>query len=66
VRTGQVFAATLLDHYAVTLNDIQKAGYLAYAGAQLRPYLHAAARQFSPAQRTLTERLLEKFDASRT
>jgi hypothetical protein len=65
VRTGQVFAAALLDHYKLTLNNIQKVGYLAYASGQLRPYVHAAARQFSPEHRTLTERLLEKFDAAR-
>jgi hypothetical protein len=65
VRTGHVFAAALLDHYKVTLNDIQRVGYLTYTGTQLRPYVHAAARQFSPTHRTLTERLLDKFDASR-
>ncbi len=65
VRTGQVFASALLNHYKVTLNDIQQVGYLTYAGGQLRPYVHAAARQFSPRHRTLTERLLEKLDASR-
>ena len=65
VRTGQVFAAALLEHYQLTLNDIQKVGYLTYAGGQLRPYVHAAARQFSPKHRTLTERLLERFDGSR-
>ncbi len=64
-RTGQVFASALLDHYKVTLNDIQRVGYLTYAAGQLRPYVHAAARQFSPQHRTLTERLLDKIDASR-
>ena len=63
-RTGQVFASALLEHYKVTLNDIQRVGYLTYAAGQLRPYVHAAARQFSP-HRTLTERLLDKIDASR-
>lgn len=64
-RTGQVFASALLDHYKITLDEIQRVGYLTYAGAQLRPYVHAAARQFSPSHRTLTERLLDRFDASR-
>ena len=31
-RTGQVFAAALLDHYRQTLNEIQQVGYLTYAG----------------------------------
>ena len=64
-RTGQVFASALLDHYTTTLHDIQRVGYVTYAGTQLRPYVHAAARQFSPQHRTLTERLLDKLDASR-
>jgi hypothetical protein len=64
-RTGQVFAAALLDHYRQTLNEIQRTGYLAYASQQLRPYVHAAVRQFSPQHRTLTERLLEKVDMMR-
>ena len=64
-RTGQVFATALLDHYTQTLKEIQRTGYLAYAGQQLRPYVHAAVRQFSPEHRTLTERLLEKLDILR-
>jgi hypothetical protein len=64
-RTGQVFATALLDHYTQTLKEIQRTGYLAYAGQQLRPYVHAAVRQFSPKHRTLTERLLEKLDTLR-
>ena len=64
-RTGQVFATALLDHYTQTLKEIQRTGYLTYAGQQLRPYVHAAVRQFSPERRTLTERLLEKLDTMR-
>ena len=64
-RTGQVFATALLDHYRQTLEEIKRRGYLAYAGQQLRPYVHAAVRQFSPEHRTLTERLLEKLDTLR-
>ncbi len=60
-RTSQVFAAALLDHYRQTLSEIQQAGYLTYAGRQFRPYVRAAAGQFSPKRRTLTQRLLEKF-----
>ena len=64
-RTGQVFATALLDHYRETLAEIQRTGYLAYTTDQLRPYVHAAAKQFSPEHRTLTERLLEKIEARR-
>ena len=60
-RTGHVFAAALLDHYRETLGDIQRAGYVAYAGRQLRPYVRAAVDQFSPKRRTLTERLAERL-----
>ncbi len=60
-RTGQLVAAALLDHYTQTLNEMRQVGYAAYAGRQLKPYLHAAARQFSPDQRTLTESVLEKL-----
>jgi hypothetical protein len=59
-RTGQIFGAALLDHYKQTLSEIQQVGYLAYAGRQFRPYVRAAVGQFSPARRTLTERLIEK------
>ena len=64
-RTGQVFAAALLDHYRETLSEIRDTGYLTYAGRQFRPYLRAAAGQFSPKRRTLTQRLLEKLPAKR-
>jgi len=60
-RTGQIVAAALLDHYRQTLSEIQQVGYLAYAGRQFRPYLRAAADQFSPQRRTLTQHLLEKL-----
>jgi hypothetical protein len=59
-RTGYVFGAALLDHYRETLGEIRQAGYATYAGRQLRPYVRAAASQFSPKRRTLTQRLLDK------
>ena len=64
-RTGQLFAASLLDHYRETLTEIQQVGYLTYAGRQFRPYIRAAADQFSPKRRTLTQRLLEKLPQRR-
>ena len=36
-----------------------------YAARQLRPYVYAAASQFSPKRRTLTQRLLEKWQGSK-
>jgi hypothetical protein len=62
-QTGHVFAAALLEHYKRTLGDIRQAGYLTYAGRQLRPYIRASIHQFSPKRRTLTERLMEKVQS---
>ena len=59
-RTGQVFAATLLDHYRDALHEMQRTGYGPYVVQQLRPYVRAATGQFSPKRQTLTERLIEK------
>jgi hypothetical protein len=66
MRAGQLFGAALLDHYTQTLGDIQRVGYGAYAARQLRPYVRAAASQFSPRHQTLTERLVEKVARFRT
>jgi hypothetical protein len=59
-RTGQVFASALLDHYADTLREIHSTGYLTYWTREFRPYLLAAARQFSPRTGSLTGRLLRR------
>jgi hypothetical protein len=60
LRTRVLFARGLLDHYRDTLNDIRKTGYLAYWTREFRPYLRAAARQFSSSHLSLTERLLQR------
>lgn len=60
-RTGHVISQALIEHYRQTLDDIQRVGYLKYTGRQLQPYVAAAARQFSPKRRTLTDYLLEKL-----
>lgn len=65
-RTGQVFAATLLDHYRETLREIQQTGYGPYSVQQLRPYVRAATGQFSPKRQTLTERLMDKAAARKS
>ena len=58
-KTGMLFASTLLANYAVTLKEIREAGYLHYWARQLRPYLSAAAHNFSPSQSSYTERFLQ-------
>jgi hypothetical protein len=55
-RTGQLFAGTLLDHYTQTLKEIRETGYLSYWAREFRPYLVAAARQFSPRRGAPTRR----------
>jgi hypothetical protein len=59
-RTGQVLAETLLGHYERALDDIRREGFLAYWIREYRPYLHAAAAQFSLHRRSLTSRLLSR------
>ncbi len=60
LRTGQFFGAGLLDHYKMTLAEIHRTGYLAYWTREFRPYLAAAAEQFSAAHESSTERLLKR------
>ena len=60
-RTGRVVGAALLDHYRETLDEVREAGYAQYASRQLGPYVKAAVAQFSPEQKTLTERLLGRL-----
>ena len=60
LRTGQFFAAGLFDHYRTTLKEIRDTGYLAYWTREFRPYLRAAAMQFSLSHQSLTERLLQR------
>jgi hypothetical protein len=50
----------LLDHYDHTLKEIRETGYLAYWTRQFRPYLRAAAEQFSPGRSSLTQRFLRR------
>ena len=60
-RTGQIVATALLDHYRQTLSEMRNVGYAAFAARQLRPYLNAAAAQFAPERRTITEKVIEKL-----
>lgn len=59
-RTGQIFAGTLLDHYAVSLRNIQEQGYINYWVSEFRPYMRAALANFSPSKTTYTERILNR------
>jgi hypothetical protein len=59
-RTGEVVANALLEHYRVTLDEIRARGFLGYWLRELQPYLHGAARQFSPRRPTTTEKLLRR------
>jgi hypothetical protein len=61
LRVGQLAAAALLDHYKQTLAEMRKVGYAAYASRQFRPYLSAAASQFSPRTRTFTEGVIDRL-----
>jgi len=60
LRAGQFFAEGILEHYRMTLNEIRETGYLAYWAREFRPYLRAAAQQFSSSHQSLTERLLRR------
>lgn len=57
-RTGEVVAGAILTHYRETLARIHETGYAGYVVRQFRPYLYAAALQFSPQHQTLTQRLI--------
>jgi hypothetical protein len=59
-RTGEMFAGALLNHYGQALAEMREAGYLQYMVREFRPYLKAAAQQFSPTKESLTERLLRR------
>ena len=57
-RTGRVLGEAVLDHYVAALAEMSKEGFAAYWTREFRPYLRAAAGQFSPEHASTTERLL--------
>jgi hypothetical protein len=59
-RTGRVLGDVILDHYAETLKEMQRTGFVPYWRREFRPYLRAAALQFAPEHPSLTERLLRR------
>jgi hypothetical protein len=60
-RTGRLVGSALLDHYSRTLDEVREVGYVEYTSRQLTPYVKAAVAQFSPEQKTLTEKLLDRL-----
>jgi hypothetical protein len=63
-RTGEVFAGAVLDHYRQALREIHETGYGRYWYREFRPYLKAAALQFSPKRKSLTQKLLSRRSVS--
>lgn len=59
-RTGEIFAGALLGHYRQALAEIHETGYMRYMVREFRPYLKAAALQFSPKHVSLTQKLLRR------
>jgi hypothetical protein len=59
-RSGQTLGASVLLHYSQVLSEIHERGYAAYWAEEFRPYLRAAADQFSPKHRSMTTRWLKK------
>ena len=59
-RTGQVFAGALLDHYRETLREIREEGFAEHWRKEFRPYLAAAASQFSPDHVSFTQKLFRR------
>ncbi len=60
-RTGERLAGALLGHYEVTLQEIRETGLFAYWSREFRPYLRAAAEQFSPRRISATQTWLRRM-----
>jgi hypothetical protein len=58
-KTGGRLARGLLSHYSQAIREIAERGFVAHWQAEFRPYLRAAAQQFSPVKKSSTERLLD-------
>jgi hypothetical protein len=59
-RTSETVGGAILDHYTTALEEIARTGFTAYWIRQFRPYLRAAALQFTPDHESLTERLFQR------
>jgi hypothetical protein len=51
---------TVLDHYTAAVAKIGRTGFFPYWSRKFRPYLRGASEQFTPARKSLTERLLNR------
>ncbi len=52
-----MFTEQILDHYSTTLDSIAQQGFGPWWAAEFRPYLAAAASQFSPKRRAWSEQV---------
>ncbi|MEZ5404381.1 MAG: hypothetical protein R2729_32170 [Bryobacteraceae bacterium] len=59
-RTGELLGEKLLGHYRRALGEIHTEGYLRFWTRVYRPYLRAAAAQFSREKPSLTEKVLAR------
>lgn len=59
-RTGEVLGGVLLNHYRRALEEMASVGFMAFWSRQFRPYLRAAAEQFTMAKESSTEQLIRK------
>jgi hypothetical protein len=57
-RAAGLFTEQVLDHYTQTLDSIGQQGLAQWWAAEFRPYLAAAASQFSPTRRAWSEGIL--------
>lgn len=58
--TGDAVATHILEHYSETLEAIRTMGLSHWWMVQFRPYLKAAARQFSPGKLSWTQKMLKR------
>jgi hypothetical protein len=59
-RTMGFYSGALMEHYDATLREIRGWGFLPYWREEFRPYLKAAAGQFSPSRPSYTQRWLNR------
>ena len=59
-RTGELVGESLLAHYGRAVEEMRQIGFAAFWRRQFRPYLRAAAEQFTTARQSSTERLFRR------
>jgi len=60
-RTGELLAGALLSHYFETLREIRETGFATWWAGEFRPYLRAAAGQFSREHPSSTEGIIARL-----